>query len=246
MVTSHEPWTGLEPARDPRFKLKDPSQVGDYLPNDHPDHLHEFMHRQLNEELNVMEIAACNLVDFPDAEWPLRMAIARQCADEARHAIALRRLLEARGGHLGQFRISNFLFGIVIAIPSLIGRLAVSNRSFEASAIDAMQDGMNSLRQHGDAEFIGLFDNLLTDEVQHVRFANVWIKKLTQRDGPQAVLALARAVAQADAAFSDLFAGGNPIYPVAAELRREAGFSDDEIEATREFTERQTHGAEIG
>ncbi len=68
------------------------------VPHDHPDASLEFLTRQMNEEINATEMAARNLVDFPDAEWGLRMAIARQAADEARHAIAFRRLLEERGG----------------------------------------------------------------------------------------------------------------------------------------------------
>src|SRR5262245_10162470 len=100
----------IVPARDARFPIMEaPREAVDYA-HDHPDHAAAFMHRQLNEELNILEIAACNLVDFPDAPWPLRMAIAQQAADEARHAVALRRLLEARGGFLGQFPISNFMF----------------------------------------------------------------------------------------------------------------------------------------
>jgi uncharacterized ferritin-like protein (DUF455 family) len=230
------------PARDSRFRvIGDLKDALDYAP-DHPDHDRAFLHRQLNEELNVLEIAASNLIDFPDEPWPLRMAIARQAADEARHAAALRRLLEARGGHVGEFPISNVLFDIVVAIPALVGRLAVSNRSFEASAIDAIVDGMNAGGHRDDAEFMALFDHLLADELQHVRFANVWIRTLTERDGPRAVLALARAVAHADAAFKRAFGDSAVAYPVAAEMRRQAGFTENEIETARGFVDQQAAG----
>ena len=97
-----------------------------------------------------------------------------------------------RGGRLGQFPVINFQYRIMMAIPSLIGRLAVANRSFEASGIDAITDGMNSDTRKDDAEFIALFDQQLADEVQHVRFANVWIKKLVGEEGPRTMMALAR------------------------------------------------------
>ena len=71
------------------------------FPEDHPEHLPEFLHRQMNEEVNSLEIAARNLADFPDADWELRLAIARQCWDEARHVVDVPPLLRGarrRGG----------------------------------------------------------------------------------------------------------------------------------------------------
>lgn len=229
---------GDSPTRDARFEVKEHWREMANLPHDHPDVGNEFLLRQLNEELNAMEIAARNLVDFPDADWGLRMALARQCSDEARHAIAFRRLLEARGGSLGQYPVLNFQFRIMTAIPSLIGRLAVSNRSFEASGIDAIQDGIQNSKRKNDADFVALFDQQLADEVQHVRFANVWLKKIVERD-PKAVMALARAVAQADAAFKEIVGDNIVFYPVADDLRREAGFTEDEIKTAHSFVDRK-------
>ena len=224
------------PARDARFEVKQLWQEMVNLPQDHADNAKEFLHRQLNEELNSLEIAARNLADFPDEEWELRMAIARQCADEARHAIAFRRLLEARGGHVGQYPVLNFQYRIMASIPSLIGRLAVANRSFEAAGIDAIHEGIESSRRRDDLEFTALFDAQLADEVQHVRFANIWVNRLIERDGARAVLALARAVAQADAALKHIAGDDIVFYPVADQIRREAGFTEEEIESARALT----------
>ena len=105
------------------------------------------------------------------------------------------------------------------AIPSLIGRLAVANRSFEAAGIDAITDGIQSSQRKDDPEFVALFDQQLSDEVQHVRFANVWIKKLVERDGPRALMALARAVAHADAAMKEVVGDDIVYYPVSEAVR---------------------------
>jgi uncharacterized ferritin-like protein (DUF455 family) len=228
------------PTRDARFQVKDLWQDMKNLPANHPEHRNEFLHRQLNEEINSIEIAALNLADFPDAPWELRMEIARQCSDECRHVEAFRRLLEARGGHVGQYPVLNFQFRIITALESLIGRLAVANRSFEAGGLDAIQDGMDASKDgKEDADFLSLFDAQIADEMQHVRFANVWIKRLIELQGPRAVMALARDVARADEAYKQIVGEAGITYNVATDLRREAGFTDEEIEATRILAERR-------
>ena len=63
------------------------------IPPEDPRHALEFLHRQMNEEVNSLEISARNLVDFQDADWELRLAMARQCWDEARHVVMFRRVL---------------------------------------------------------------------------------------------------------------------------------------------------------
>ena len=73
------------PARDGRFEVKDRWSEMVNLPEGHPDAGREFLHRQLNEELNSLEMAARNLVDFPDADWNLRLAIARKPAGAGYH-----------------------------------------------------------------------------------------------------------------------------------------------------------------
>jgi hypothetical protein len=59
---------GPNPARDERFDSKDRWHELPNVPHDHPDSSLEFLTRQMNEEINATEMAACNLVDFPDAE----------------------------------------------------------------------------------------------------------------------------------------------------------------------------------
>jgi uncharacterized ferritin-like protein (DUF455 family) len=239
-MNASSPAYAPNPARDARFTVKDLWHDMTNLPPDHPEHRNEFLHRQLNEEINSIEIAARNLADFPDAPWELRMQIARQCSDESRHVEAFRRLLEAHGGHVGQYPVLNFQFRIITALESLIGRLAVANRSFEAGGLDAIQDGMDASKDiKEDADFLSLFDAQIADEMQHVRFANVWIKKLIELQGPRAVMSLARDVARADEAYKQIVGDAGINYNVATDLRREAGFTDEEIEATRILAERR-------
>ncbi len=221
------------PARDPRFVVRRIWSEMTNLPDGHPEATREFLHRQMNEEMNGLEIAARNLADFPDTDWELRMSIARQCWDEARHIEAFRRCFETRGGKVGQYPVLNFQYRMITRVETLLGRLAVQNRSFEAAGIDAINHEVEATRGTGEADLAALFDAQLADEVQHVRYANVWVKRLTERGGPRVVLDLARAVAQVGEAFKIVAGPGATVYPVAEAIRREAGFREDEIEAAK-------------
>jgi len=220
------------PVRDARFDVK---QYWRDMANENVDHDLEFLHRQMAEEVESIEIAAKNLAEFPDAPWELRMEIARQAYDEARHVAAFRRLYEQRGGVVGQFPVLDFQYRIITKINSLAGRLTVANRSFEASGIDAIADGIANAQKRGDAEYEALFDQQLADEIQHVRYANEWVPKLVAAGGPRAVFDMARAVASADAAFRLVAGEAMVSYPVAGDIRREAGFDEAEIETARRF-----------
>ncbi len=130
-----EAYFGEEPARDARFRVKQRWSECCNLSDDHPQKRTEFLHRQMNEELNSLEISARALVDFPDAPWALRLRIARQCADEARHALMFRAVMERRGGSVGAYPVLNFQYRIVCRLRTLEARLAVQNKTFEAGGV---------------------------------------------------------------------------------------------------------------
>ena len=185
----------------------------------------------MNEEVDSLECSAANLRDFPDAAWDLRLALARQCADEARHAAMFRRIFEMRGGQVGQYPVLNFQYRIVAHIRSLVGRLAIQNRSFEAGGLDAIASGIEQARQEGDEELVELFEAQRADEIVHVRFANEWINAAT-RQNPRSVLEIGIALAGASKAFHQVMGaegteGVN--YPADSAARREAGFTDSEV-----------------
>ena len=225
-----------DPARDSRFRVVDRWEECVNLPDDHPERGVEFLHRQMNEEIDGLENSARCLADFPATDWHLRMQIARQCADEARHITMFRGLCERRGGRVGAWPVMNFQYRIINRIDSLEGRLAVQNRSFEAEGIDAIRFGIDDCRRRGDAELEALLDAQLADEIGHVRYANEWLR-LAIRESPRAALVVARALAQAAEAFSRVVGvkGGHSVkYLVDREVRLEAGFSEDEVRVADE------------
>jgi uncharacterized ferritin-like protein (DUF455 family) len=202
----------------------------------------ERIHRHMNNEIGSLEIAAQTLVDFPEAPWELRMQLARQCWDETRHVRALYRRLRELGGRKGEFPVSNFEWTVTCALDSLAGRLAVQNRTFEAGQMDIVGKVVGDWREAGDERTAETLEGILADEIQHVRFANQWIRRLAQED-KRVLLKVAvamRLLAAATAALAPtpgtLNAVGTPIRDAGERVpmvnvddRRLAGFTDDEI-----------------
>jgi hypothetical protein len=220
------------PARDSRFVVKDRWVEMFNTPGGHPLHEMEFTHRQMNEEMNGLECSAQGLSDFPEADWDTRMRLARQCADEARHVLMFRRLLHRLGGHVGQFPVMNFQYRIITKANSLIGRLTIQNRTFEAGGLDAVASVVEQMRARGDDELTLFFDSQLADEILHVRYANEYIRRRIRED-PRAVLRMGSAMTQAAKAFKQVMGSEGtegPSYAIDRQARLEAGFTPQEVD----------------
>lgn len=202
----------------------------------------EKLHREYNTEVQGMEIAAQSLAEFPDAPWELRMEIARQCWDESRHArLYLQRLVE-RGGFKGEFPIANHEWTTTCVFETLVARLAIQNRTFEAGSMDSMRKAVKVWGEAGDPRTAEMTDAILADEVQHVRYANHWLNRLGRED-PKVVLQVATALAQlrqmsaalrpqpGDVSVNGVDLYGNPHASVLANVedRGHAAFSAAEI-----------------
>jgi uncharacterized ferritin-like protein (DUF455 family) len=227
------------PARDARFTVVERWVECANFPRDDERRQVEFFHRQMNEEMNGLEASARHLADFPEADWELRMWFARQCSDEARHARLFGEMFKRRGGEIGGYPVMNFQYRIITNIPHLVGRLAVQNRSFEAGGIDAVTYEVEAARTRGDEELAELFETQLADEIIHVRFANEWIRRLIRQE-PRRVIQMGTALTSAAKAFASVMGRegtDHSAYPAAWEGRREAGFTDEEIQIASTLAE---------
>jgi uncharacterized ferritin-like protein (DUF455 family) len=233
------------PARDARFKVVDTWQECANFPDGDPRKVIEFMHRQMNEEMDATECSARTLTDFPNAPWELRMFLARQCADEARHALVFSEMFQKRGGKLGEFPIMNFQYRIICKIQDLAGRLAVQNRTFEAEGIDAIGFGIDEARSLGDDELADFFDAQFADEIMHVRCANEFLQEMIAKE-PRLALKVASALTEATRAFSKVFGSeGTAVtkYTISEQGRLEAGFRPEEVAISNRLAEERRHRA---
>jgi uncharacterized ferritin-like protein (DUF455 family) len=231
------------PARDACFKVVtrdvDMHEVGDMSQTAR----REILHRHMTNEMTSVDMAAICVAEFPDAPWELRMELARQAWDESRHVRVLYRRLKELGGHKGEFPITTLEWDITCACDNLVGRITIQNRTLEAGAMDVIGLITQTMRTAGDTTTADILDGINTDEIQHVRFANRWIKKLSQKN-PRVLMQMAAAirfVADANAKFqirdggevnavgTQLASPENRIPAINVGFRQLAEFSEDEI-----------------
>jgi len=167
----------------------------------------------------------------PDVPFQLKLDMARQCWDEARHTEISCKLSEHMGTELGEFAEATFLYEAACN-PDPVLRLTGVNRALEGLAIDVF----NTMREFGDVsgdpvlEFCE--DWMLADEVTHVKMGSDWLRRLTEKDPERRERALEfqRVV---DQLFSlGGFRGEDDDSPVrlARRFRELAGFGVDEID----------------
>ncbi|HVN51929.1 MAG TPA: DUF455 family protein [Acidimicrobiales bacterium] len=225
---------------DPRnaVQMADDKRGGGFRPDnyDAPDAARALMHGIFVGEIQALEGAGRTCWDFPvgtegDAvPFELKLDMARQCWDEARHVEISVKLTEHMGSEIGEFAEQTLLFEAACNSDAIL-RLAGVNRALEGLAIDVF----NTMRDFGDAVSDPVLyfceDWMLADEVTHVKMGSDWLRRVTADDPErrQAALDFQRTV---DKLFS--FGGfrgeeeENPIH-LARRFRALAGFNEDEI-----------------
>jgi uncharacterized ferritin-like protein (DUF455 family) len=189
------------------------------------------MHGIFMGELQALEGAGRTLWDFPDAPWEFKMNMARQCWDEARHVQIYEKLLGHVGGTVGMFPENTFLFEAACADDPVL-RVAGVNRGLEGLACDVFRDMINYADRTGDEVMKQAVDYVLADELTHVRFGSEWVREFT-KDDPQRWEAAKEFQRQVDKRFSiggTRSAREDAVIPIAVADRREAGFTNDEID----------------
>ena len=201
-----------------------------------PDAARSLMHGIFVGEIQALEGAGRTCWDFDigtegDAvPFDLKLDMARQCWDEARHVEISVKLSEHMGTEIGEFAEQTLLFEAACNSDAIL-RLAGVNRALEGLAIDVF----NTMRDFGDASADPVLffceDWMLADEVTHVKMGSDWLRRITADDPErrQAALDFQRTV---DKLFS--FGGfrgeeeENPIH-LARKFRSLAGFNEEEI-----------------
>ena len=182
-----------DPAREPCFTVvSDAAELADYADMSEVAR-RQRLHKHMHNEMQSLEMAAQSLADFAETPWHVRMGLARQCWDESRHTRLLYRRLREIGGRKGEFPVMNYEWSVTCMLQNISARLAIQNRVFEGGEIDLLRHLVKMWKDAGDVVTAELLDGILSDEIQHVRYANAWFRGMSKED-PTVLLKLASAV----------------------------------------------------
>jgi len=191
------------------------------------------MHGIFVGEIQALEGAGRTAFDYDTDVVPFAMKLdmARQCWDEARHVEISVKLGDHMGTEIGEYAETVTLFEAACH-PDPVYRLAGVNRALEGLAIDVFTTMREFGDEMGDPVLAFCEDWMLADEVTHVKMGSDWLRRLTENDPERRQRALDFQRVD-DKLFSFRgFRGEDDENPIqlARAFRRMAGFDDAEID----------------
>ena len=201
-----------------------------------PDAVRSLMHGIFVGEIQALEGAGRTCFDYDvgsgreDVPFALKLDMARQCWDEARHVEISVKLSDHMGSEIGEFGEQVLLYEAACNADPVL-RLTGVNRALEGLAIDVFNTMRDYGTTSGDPVLAFCEDWMLADEVTHVKMGSDWLRRLTENDAERRTNAL-----DFQRTVDKLFSYGglrgesedSPIH-LARKFRSLAGFSDDEI-----------------
>jgi uncharacterized ferritin-like protein (DUF455 family) len=220
------------------------SQAGRMDPESHEsfDRARRQMHGIFVGEIQALEGAGRTAYDYTTDETPFAMKLdmARQCWDEARHVEISLMLGDHMGTEVGEYSEAVTLFEAACH-PDPVFRLAGVNRALEGLAIDVFTTMRDFAAEMNDPVLWFCEDWMLADEVTHVKMGSTWLREITKDDKErqQQALEFQRTV---DGLFNFRGARGETreaSIQLARKFREMAGFDTEEIDEIAAMAEQQ-------
>ena len=205
------------------------------------DSIKERVHGIMVGEMQAMEGAGRTVCDFPETPWEFTLDMARQVWDESRHVEIYLRLLAHLDGYAGEFPETTILWRCACAADAA-ARVAGVNRGLEGLACDVFNQLVYIARKIGDPILERAVEFVLADEITHVRMGSKWLTKLTEGD-PERRRKAIEFQENIDERFNlgGIRRDGDHevvSISIATDVRRMAGFTEEEIERLIKTTQR--------
>jgi len=247
MQDARQPRLRDAPASGTRSSAKSRAATARLTPDrpDASDAARSLMHGIMTGEIQALEGAGRTAHDFASGDgtndtipFELKLDMARQAWDEARHVEISVKLSAWMGTELGQFAENTVLFQAACSNDPIL-RLAGVNRALEGLAIDVFTQMKEFGDIAGDPYLEFCEDWMLADEVTHVKMGSDWLRKVTEKDPERRAKAL-EFQQVVDKLFSFGGARGESdesSIGLARRFRELAGFTDDEVDVIAKMDE---------
>ena len=170
---------------------------------------HKF-HQLLYGEVETTDRMGKMLAEFPELPWEMRLELAHQMWDEARHIEIVAKAVEDElGGQLG-YGPWPLTWWWMQNDPDPLKRITVTNSWAEANLMHTLREWRARAEERGHHRIAELCDYLQADELTHVKLATNWLRHFTDADPErrdELVRWGTRAVARIEGFYADASAG---------------------------------------
>jgi len=137
------------------------------------------LHALANHELQAIELFAWALLAYPDAPLAFRQGLVAILADEQRHfSLYCDRLEAAHATAFGDHPITGHFWNKLDHLATPLDFVCTMALTFENANLDFASDYAAAARAANDPATAAVLDRVHADEIRHVHFGWVWLRKL--------------------------------------------------------------------
>src|SRR3954471_252243 len=184
-----------------------------YVDDAAPDGVRARVHQLLYGEVETTDRMGKMLAEFPELPWEMRLELAHQMWDEARHIEIVAKVVEDElGGELG-YGPWSLLWWWMQNEEDPLRRLTVTNCWAERNLMRTLTEWRREADRRGLDRIADLCDYLQADERMHVRLATDWIRRLAGAERQEELVRWGRdAVARIEGFYAgDDYAGAGDV-----------------------------------
>lgn len=154
----------------PLAGMRDPSQRA------------RILHALANHELQAIELFAWAVLAFPDAPIAFRRGLVAILADEQRHLGLYAERLVAHGIAFGDLPVTGHFWNKLDHLATPLSFVCAMGLTFENANLDFAGEYAAAARACGDLATADALDRVHEDEIAHVHFGYVWLRRLSSDD----------------------------------------------------------------
>jgi uncharacterized ferritin-like protein (DUF455 family) len=185
------------------------------------------MHSLCHIEFNAINLALDAVYRFRGLPYDFYTDWLQVAAEEAYHFSILSQHLHSLGFAYGDFKGHNSLWELAVATDyDPLVRMALVPRVQEAHGLDVTPGLIARFKQSGMEAAVVILEIILRDEIGHVKIGNRWFNYLCEQRQLDPLTTFRELLAQVYR--------GRLHGPFALDIRREAGFTDAELDYFRQ------------
>src|SRR6185503_1245040 len=143
-----------------------------------PQQRARIIHALANHELQAIELFAWALLAYPDAPIAFRRGLVAILADEQVHFGLYVDRLAALGTRFGDHPVTGHFWNKLAPLVGPLEFACAMNLTFEQANLDFAGDYAAAARACGDHATADALDRVHADEIRHVHFGWVWLRRL--------------------------------------------------------------------